>query len=144
MISGLARFVRDNGAEETAIKLLKRKYGEQIGRTSKTGKRAFKKTTSDGREVLTVLNKDYFISGELIKKEIGSKHVNYEKLIYNYDGDVLVRTNVVKEKRGSKKPTYFYHETRYDKDSPKTAITQRQGIFNAEKGIKQEINIPLQ
>ena len=141
MIQGIARFVKDFGAEETAIRLLKTKYGEQIGKTSKTGRRAFKNVMMDGSEVITVLNKDYIVAGKLTKKGVGSSHVNYERLIYNYDGDVLVKTDVTKNNFVGKKPIYYYNETKYSEKYPGILEEQRRRIYNAETDDSFEVII---
>ena len=143
MISGIARFIKDFGDTPTAIKLLKLKYGEEIGKVSKTGNRAFKKTKSDGREVITVLNRDYITRGTLIKKEASAKRVNFERTLYNYEGDPLIKTDIIKERYYCRKPIYFYDEVKYNGKSSNIPVSKRKGIYNAETNTRQEVNILL-
>ncbi len=139
MVNGFARILDGFDAQRTAVKLLEVKYGKQIGKISKTGNVGFKQVKPDGREVVTVLNKYYIESGKLTKTEFGPKRTNYERCIYNYDGDVLVKTNVAKTKTLDKKTVLETAETKYNPESPKKVIEQRYTKLNAQTGDKYEV-----
>ena len=124
----IARCANRIGMPKTAERIVKRLYGEPLGRMSKSGRRAYSFVDCDNRtRLITVLDSKYNLFSQTMRSESGNITT---RLIYDKKGNVCKGSECVK--RGDK----VFHKI--VKLAPKQD-SWGEWIYNRKTGDKQII-----